>query len=168
MKNKRIGISVLTLILGLICGLGFISTPKQEVKASAAAETTYTQYMLEDGVPVKKDDLTTSAGKMYVNGQVVTSQEELFFVLTESNVQLKAEANVGFELKGWYIAYRDKVDIVENTTNGYIAITDVEQKICDENVVVSRYSLLYKSANLTIQQMQDSLIYLHNFYYYNF
>ena len=64
MKSKRMGVTILTLILGLICGLGFVSMPKQKVETSAAAETTYyTQYMLEDGVPVKKEDLTTSAGK---------------------------------------------------------------------------------------------------------
>jgi len=158
MKNKRIGISVLTLILGLICGLGFISIPKQEVKASAAAEITYTQYMLENGAPVKKENLTSSAGKLYVKGNEITSQEELSFVLTEQNIELRAEANLGFELKGWYVTYKDKTDVVDGTISGYVSITTSEQKICAENIVISEYLTLNKTAKLRISEMQDSLI----------
>ena len=96
MKSKSLGISLITLILGIICGLGFVSMPKQQIEASAA-ETTYTQYMLEGGVPVKKEGLTTSAGKMYVNNQIITSNDDLFFVLTEM----------------------EKIDILKSERSGY-------------------------------------------------
>jgi len=159
MKSKRIGISVLTLILGFICGLGFVSMSKQKVEASAAEEpATYTQYMMENNVLVKKEDLETSAGKLFVNGKEITSQEELSFVLTEQNIQLRAEANIGYELKGWYIKYEDKANNVEGTTDGYISIEDVEQKICGDNIVVGEYLSLNKSAKLQIVEMQDNLI----------
>ena len=159
MKSKRIGMSVLTLILGFICGLGFVSMSKQKVEASAAEEpATYTQYMMENNVPVKKEDLETSAGKLFVNDKEVVSQESLFFVLAEQNIELRAEANIGYELKGWYITYEDKANNVEGTTDGYISIEDIEQKICGDNIVVGEYLSLNKSAKLQIVEMQDNLI----------
>jgi len=208
MKSKRIGVSILTLILGIICGLGFVSIPKQKVEASAAEEPTYyTQFMLEDGVPIKKEGLTTSAGKLFVNGKEITSQEELSFVLTYSNIELRAEANIGYELKGWYVTYKDKTYDVQGTNNGYVAIGDYfyllytyttdeawetdkklvytynaenleytlntneeynsnknyfirtdSTSICDDNIVVNKYSSSNKTATMSITEMQDSLV----------
>ena len=159
MKTKRIGISIITLILSLICGLGFVSLPKKQVNVSAADAVTYNQYMLDGEVPSQKS-LSTSAGSLFINGQVVDSQTDLSykFVLTQKNIALEARTNLGFELKGWYIAYADKADVVEGTTNGYISITDAEQNICSNNIVVDEYSLVNKNAAITILQMTDDLV----------
>ena len=161
MKSKRIGVSILTLFLGLICSLGFVSIPKQKVEASAAEVITHTQYMW-DGTAPTLTSLDKPAGKMLdKNNQPITSEKDLYYVLTKENIQLKAEANIGFELKGWYIAYTEdglEDTVVEGTNNGYVAITTTDQEICNENIIINKFLQENKSANLTIKEMQDSLI----------
>ncbi len=160
MKSKRLGISIITLVISLICGLGFVSMPKEKVKAWAADSVTYDQYMLVDdgegGKQPQKVSVDRKAGALSVDGVQVDGDDELSYVLGQENIVLQATTNPGFLLKGWYVVYENGSS-VQGTTNGYIAITDEEQFINNNYISVGQFEEINKKASLTILQMADSI-----------
>ena len=162
MKTKRISISIFMLMLSLIFGLGFVSMPKEEVQVSAAESATYSNYMLESGVPVKKENMSYKAGVLTIDGEEVESGNSEDYVLT-SNVEMVASANQGFVLVGWYVVYEDNTgvpgtnEIEEGVYGGYIAITNENQLINNEYICVEGFSAENKIASLKILQVSESI-----------
>ena len=159
MKTKRMKLFGLTMILSLLCGLGFVSMPNNSLQASAA-DVKYSQFMLVSGNPTQTE-LDQPAGQLIIDGQVIDNGNEIShkFVLGQKNIEISASANQGFVLTGWYILYEDDslVNFIPGTTNGYISITNEDQLINNDLLKVNAFSVANKQASLQIVEMFENI-----------
>lgn len=154
MKIKSLKILGMSIMLSLVMSLGVIFMPGKEVQANAT--TPVYNYMLVGGKP-EKTEIYTSAGSMYINNQLADDSDEYKYVIGEKNIEIKANANNGFVLKGWYILYESTAGFIDGTDEGYIGISADDNSINSGLLNVCKYSVENKQATLVITEMFDDI-----------
>lgn len=153
MKNKKLKITILTLIISILtCGFVFVGNSLNEVDAAAADTILQCSYLINNNVPYKS------------NRNVGTVEGTGKFVVGEENVVLTANANKNYQLVGWQVTYKEQSNATTyiDTTGLTDNKKDVELVAKDSTKVVATvefnsFGEYYNGGSFTLTRVFENL-----------